>query len=81
MPLFFLLPCRASYAKLYIVFDPDFTDTVDDEVLDAISSQFLFQLGFLLILPIPLLLAVEQVYTAASARLAVLPFRGETSWN
>lgn len=36
-------------------------DTVDDEVLDAISSQFLFQLGFLLILPIPLLLAVEQV--------------------
>ena len=61
VPLFFLLPCRASYAKLYIVFDPDFTDTVDDEVLDAISSQFLFQLGFLLILPIPLLLAVEQV--------------------
>ena len=56
--------CRSSYAKLYIVFDPDFTDTVDDEVLDAISSQFLFQLGFLLILPIPLLLAVEAVRTA-----------------
>lgn len=49
------------YAKLYIAFDPDFVDTVDDDVLDAISSQFLFQLGFLLILPIPLLLAVEQV--------------------
>lgn len=59
----FLFVCRRSnrYAKLFIAFDPDFEDTVDDEVLDAISSQFLFQLGFLLILPIPLLLAVEQV--------------------
>lgn len=54
------------YAKLYIVFDPEFTETVDDEVLDAISSQFLFQLGFLLILPIPLLLAVEQVHLFAT---------------
>lgn len=50
------------YAKLYIVFDPDFQDDVDDKVLEAISSQFLFQLGFLLILPIPLLIAVEQVW-------------------
>lgn len=49
-----------SYGKLYITFDPSFVNAVDDEVLDAISSQFLFQLGFLLILPIPLLLAVEQ---------------------
>ncbi len=38
---------------------------MDDAVLDAISSQFLFQLGFLLILPIPLLLAVEQVRCGA----------------
>lgn len=43
------------------MFDPEFEDTVDDEVINALSSQFLFQLGFLLILPIPLLLAVEQV--------------------
>lgn len=49
------------YAKLYIVFDPEFNETVDDEVINALSSQFLFQLGFLLILPIPLLLAVEEV--------------------
>ncbi|CAM9645366.1 unnamed protein product, partial [Laminaria digitata] len=67
------------YAKLYIVFDPDFTDTVDDEVLDAISSQFLFQLGFLLILPIPLLLAVEQglqraVSTTFNILLRMAPF-------
>ncbi|CAM9689894.1 unnamed protein product, partial [Ectocarpus fasciculatus] len=67
------------YAKLYIAFDPDFTDTVDDDVLDAISSQFLFQLGFLLILPIPLLLAVEQgmqraVSTLFNIMLRLAPF-------
>ncbi|CBJ30457.1 1,3-beta-glucan synthase, family GT48 [Ectocarpus siliculosus] len=67
------------YAKLYIAFDPDFVDTVDDDVLDAISSQFLFQLGFLLILPIPLLLAVEQgmqraVSTLFNIMLRLAPF-------
>eukprot|EP00903_Cladosiphon_okamuranus_P007590 g7363.t1 len=67
------------YAKLYITFDPTFVDTVDDEVLNAISSQFLFQLGFLLILPIPLLLAVEQgvqraVSTLVNILLRMAPF-------
>lgn len=47
------------YSKLYIVFDEEFT--VDSDVSSALSTQFLFQLGFLLILPIPLLLSVEQV--------------------
>lgn len=47
------------YSKLYIVFDEEFT--VDSDVSGALSTQFLFQLGFLLILPIPLLLSVEQV--------------------
>lgn len=45
------------------MFDPDFSYTADEDVLTALSSQFLLQLGFLLILPIPLLIAVEQVYT------------------
>ena len=67
------------YAKLFIAFDTSFTSTADDGVLKAISSEFLFQLGFLLVQPIPLLLTVEQVENplqeAAPARktLLILP--------
>ncbi|CAM9858817.1 unnamed protein product, partial [Choristocarpus tenellus] len=57
------------YTKLYIVFEPTFNEIDDVEVLEVISSQFLFQLGFLLILPIPMVLSLEQGMTKALATL------------
>ncbi|CAM9250703.1 unnamed protein product [Discosporangium mesarthrocarpum] len=59
------------YSKLYIVFSPEFLDAVEENVniIQGISSQFLVQLGFLLILPIPLVLSLEQGFTKAMATL------------
>jgi len=60
------------YSKLFIAFNSSSEELIEDTnsaVLKTLSSQFIFQLGFLIILPIPMVVGVEKSITAAISTL------------
>ncbi|CAM9314305.1 unnamed protein product, partial [Discosporangium mesarthrocarpum] len=66
------------YAKVYLVFDSRQEDlaAINDGIARVISTQYVFQLGFLLVIPVLLVMTVENGLSKALRKFIEIMLRG-----